>query len=42
MKAQNKLKRVATVDDVAAQVRAFVTSKSVTGQNAIIDAGFCL
>lgn len=39
---RNKLQRFATVEDVAAQVRAFVTSKSVTGQNAVIDAGFTL
>jgi hypothetical protein len=38
----NKLKRFATVDDVAEQVRTFVSSKTITGQNAIIDAGFSL
>lgn len=38
----NGLKRFATVEDVAQQVRVFVESKSATGQNAIIDAGFLL
>ena len=38
----NKLARFATVEDVAEQVRAFVVSKSITGQNAVIDAGFNL
>ncbi|KAF5656715.1 major facilitator family transporter [Fusarium heterosporum] len=37
---KNKLGRFATVEDVAEQVRTFVVSKSVTGQNGIIDAGF--
>ncbi|OAA57634.1 short chain dehydrogenase reductase [Niveomyces insectorum RCEF 264] len=39
---QNKLQRFATIEDVAVQVKAFVASKSVTGQNAVIDAGFSL
>ena len=38
----NKLKRFASVEDVAAQVRTFVQSKTVTGQNAVIDGGFTL
>ncbi|KAK0384832.1 hypothetical protein NLU13_7310 [Sarocladium strictum] len=38
----NKLGRFATVDDVVTQVRTFVVSKSVTGQNAVIDAGYTL
>ncbi|KAK4041500.1 histidinol dehydrogenase-domain-containing protein [Parachaetomium inaequale] len=38
----NKLGRFATVEDVAEQVKTFVVSRSVTGQNAIIDAGFSL
>lgn len=38
----NKLDRFATVEDVIQQVKVFVVSKSVTGQNAIIDAGFTL
>ncbi|SPQ24870.1 41c8ba15-230f-42d3-b8b9-86660cbd211d [Thermothielavioides terrestris] len=42
VKEQNKLKRFAAVDDVARQVLTFVTSRTVTGQNAIIDAGFSL
>ncbi|KAK3901573.1 hypothetical protein C8A05DRAFT_16252 [Staphylotrichum tortipilum] len=41
-KEANKLKRFATVEDVAQQVRTFVVSKTITGQNAIIDAGFSL
>ncbi|RYP29684.1 hypothetical protein DL767_006636 [Monosporascus sp. MG133] len=42
VKEQNKLNRFATVDDVAEQVKTYVTSKTVTGQNAVIDAGFSL
>jgi NAD(P)-dependent dehydrogenase (short-subunit alcohol dehydrogenase family) len=38
----NKLGRFATVEDVAEQVKTFVVSRSVTGQNAVIDAGFSL
>lgn len=38
----NKLDRFATVEDVVQQVKTFVVSKSVTGQNAVIDAGFTL
>jgi len=39
---QNKLKRFATVEDVAEQVLVFVKSRSVTGMNAVIDAGYSL
>lgn len=42
VKEANKLKRFTTMEDVAEQVRTFVVSKTVTGQNAIIDAGFSL
>jgi hypothetical protein len=38
----NKLARFATVDDVVTQVKTFVVSKSVIGQNAVVDAGFSL
>ncbi|KAF4469798.1 alcohol dehydrogenase [Fusarium albosuccineum] len=38
----NKLDRFATVEDVVQQVKTFVLSKSVTGQNAVVDAGFTL
>lgn len=41
-KKQSGLKRLATVEDVASQVRALITSKSVTGQNVIVDAGLML
>lgn len=34
-----KLKRLATVEDVADQVRTLILSKSVTGQNLCIDGG---
>ena len=37
-----KLKRLATVDDVAEQVLCFAKSKSITGTNAVIDAGLSL
>ncbi|KAG9570643.1 NAD(P)-binding protein, partial [Aureobasidium melanogenum] len=40
VKEQNRLKRFATVEGVARQVMAFVQSSSVTGQVAIVDAGF--
>ncbi|KAM3065717.1 hypothetical protein ACMFMG_011420 [Clarireedia jacksonii] len=39
---KNALKRFATVEDVAQQVKLFALSKSVTGTNAVIDAGFSL
>lgn len=42
VKAANKLKRFATVEDVAEQVKTFVASKTVTGQNSVIDGGFSL
>ncbi|KAJ4258809.1 hypothetical protein NW762_007896 [Fusarium torreyae] len=38
----NKLGRFATVEDVAEQVKTYVVSKSVTGQNGVVDAGFGL
>ncbi|CAI4212668.1 unnamed protein product [Parascedosporium putredinis] len=41
-KKANKLGRFATVEDVAEQVRTFVVSRTITGQNAVIDAGFSL
>jgi NAD(P)-dependent dehydrogenase (short-subunit alcohol dehydrogenase family) len=37
-----KLKRLATVEDVADQVRTLVLSRSVTGQNLCIDGGSSL
>ena len=37
--ANTKLKRLATVEDVADQVRTLALSKSVTGQNLCIDGG---
>ncbi|PBP28700.1 hypothetical protein BUE80_DR000282 [Diplocarpon rosae] len=40
--AKTQLKRFATVEDVAEQVLCFARSKSVTGANAIIDAGWSL
>ncbi|KAF1357101.1 hypothetical protein BDV97DRAFT_286692 [Delphinella strobiligena] len=42
VKEKNQLKRFATVEDVAEQVKIFALSKSITGQNAVIDAGFSL
>ncbi|KAH6684672.1 hypothetical protein B0J14DRAFT_664665 [Halenospora varia] len=39
---KNALKRFATPEDVAEQVKLFALSKSVTGTNAVIDAGFAL
>ncbi|CAM1505590.1 Fc.00g112270.m01.CDS01 [Cosmosporella sp. VM-42] len=42
MKNKTKLKRLATPEEVAEQVLCFVKSKSVTGVNAIIDAGISL
>ncbi|OIW24532.1 short chain dehydrogenase [Coniochaeta ligniaria NRRL 30616] len=39
---KTKLKRFVTVEDVAAQVLSLATSKSITGQNIIIDAGYTL
>ncbi|KAK4890316.1 hypothetical protein LTR27_010959 [Elasticomyces elasticus] len=34
-----KLKRLATVEDVADQVRVLATTKSITGQNLVVDSG---
>lgn len=42
MTEASKLKRLATVEDVAEQVLAYVKSKSVTGQNTVIDGGWGL
>ncbi|PYH48063.1 SDR family NAD(P)-dependent oxidoreductase [Aspergillus saccharolyticus JOP 1030-1] len=39
---RNALKRFATPEDVADQVRFLATSPSITGQNIVIDAGFSL
>ncbi|KAF1949291.1 oxidoreductase ucpA [Byssothecium circinans] len=41
-KNNTKLKRLATVDDVADQVRTLVLSRSVTGQNLCVDGGSSL
>ncbi|TKA30422.1 hypothetical protein B0A50_02649 [Salinomyces thailandicus] len=37
-----KLKRLATVEDVADQVRVLATTKSMTGQNLVVDSGLTL
>ncbi|KAF2770445.1 NAD(P)-binding protein [Teratosphaeria nubilosa] len=37
-----KLKRLATVEDVADQVRVLATTKSITGQNFVVDSGTSL
>ncbi|KAI9732769.1 MAG: hypothetical protein M1834_003707 [Cirrosporium novae-zelandiae] len=42
VKEKNILKKFATVEDVAQQVKCLVLSQSVTGTNTIIDAGFTL
>ncbi|EAT85334.1 hypothetical protein HBI56_072030 [Parastagonospora nodorum] len=39
---RNALKRFATIEDVAQQVKYLALAKSVTGQIAVIDAGFSL
>ncbi|KAF7529439.1 hypothetical protein G7054_g9857 [Neopestalotiopsis clavispora] len=39
---KTKLKRLATVEDVAEQVLCFAKSRSQTGTNAVIDSGFLL
>ncbi|KAI0164841.1 short chain dehydrogenase [Xylariaceae sp. FL1272] len=39
---KTKLKRIVTVEDVAEQVFTFVKSKSTTGVNIVMDAGFNL
>jgi hypothetical protein len=36
------LKRLAAVDDVADLVRAIVSSKSITGQNVVVDGGVAI
>ncbi|KAG0644957.1 putative oxidoreductase 1 [Hyphodiscus hymeniophilus] len=41
-KEKTLLKRFATVEDCAEQVLTFAKSKSVTGQNAVIDSGFSI
>ncbi|KAF5008275.1 hypothetical protein FDECE_5439 [Fusarium decemcellulare] len=42
MTDRTKLGRLATVDDVAQQVLCFIKSKTVTGVNAVLDAGMSL
>jgi NAD(P)-dependent dehydrogenase (short-subunit alcohol dehydrogenase family) len=42
MTEASKLRRLATVEDVAEQVLTYVKSKSVTGQNTVIDGGWGL
>lgn len=42
MRERSRLKRLATVEDVAEQVLCFVRSKTVTGVNAVIDGGISL
>lgn len=42
MTNRTKLKRLATVEEVAEQVLCFVRSRSVTGVNAVIDGGMSL
>lgn len=42
MTDRTKLGRLVTVDDVAQQVLCFIKSKSVTGVNAVLDAGMSL
>jgi hypothetical protein len=42
MTDRTKLKRLATVEDVAEQVLCFAKSRSVTGVNAVIDGGMAL
>ncbi|EMR64878.1 putative short-chain dehydrogenase protein [Eutypa lata UCREL1] len=39
---KTKLKRIVTVEDVAEQVFTFVKTRSMTGVNAVMDAGFTL
>ncbi|KAB5580153.1 hypothetical protein GE09DRAFT_1182582 [Coniochaeta sp. 2T2.1] len=41
-KERTRLKRLATVEDVAEQVLCFARSRSVTGTNAVIDGGMAL
>lgn len=42
MRAATRLGRLVSVEDVARQVLCLVQSRSVTGTNAIIDAGMSL
>ncbi|KUI54073.1 Granaticin polyketide synthase putative ketoacyl reductase 2 [Cytospora mali] len=42
MTESSKLRRLATVEDVAEQVLTFVKNKSVTGQNMVLDGGWGL
>ncbi|GAB1218336.1 hypothetical protein ATERTT37_007590 [Aspergillus terreus] len=42
VEAKNVLKRLATPEDVAEQVRFLASSRSITGTNTVIDAGFSL
>ncbi|KAL4864250.1 hypothetical protein BDV12DRAFT_205840 [Aspergillus spectabilis] len=42
VKEKNVLKRLATPEDVAEQVQFLSVSRSITGMNAVIDAGFSL
>lgn len=39
IRQRTRLQRLVTVEDVADQVLCFVKSQSVTGANAVIDAG---
>lgn len=39
---RNVLKSVATVEDVAEQVRTLATNKSMTGQNVVVDCGIAI
>ncbi|OTB06637.1 hypothetical protein M426DRAFT_105289 [Hypoxylon sp. CI-4A] len=39
---KTRLKRFVTVEDVAEQVLAFAKSKSITGVNVVVDAGFTI
>lgn len=42
MTEASKLKRLATVEDVAGQVLTYVKNKTVTGQNMVVDGGWGL
>lgn len=41
-KAKSALKDTATPEDVAEQVKCLVMSKSITGQNIVIDCGIAI
>jgi hypothetical protein len=41
-KQKTALKKIVTVEDVAEQVLCFAKSRTATGQNAVIDAGWSL